>query len=48
LVGPAPRIAVAFNLLLFLVGDFIAGRRGWLRALGGLVVLIFAALMVSA
>ena len=38
-------IAVAFNLLLFLVGDFIAGRRGWLRALGGLLVLILAALI---
>ena len=38
-------IAVAFNLLLFLLGDFISGRRGWLRALGGLLVLILAALI---
>ena len=38
-------IAAAFNLVLFLFGDFIAGRRGWIRALGGLVVIVLAALI---
>jgi hypothetical protein len=38
-------ISVTLNLVLFLVGDFIAGRRGWLRALEGLLVFILTALI---
>ena len=38
-------IAAGLNLVLFLFGDFITGRRGWIRAVGGLIVLVLAALI---
>lgn len=38
-------IAAGLNLVLFLFGDFITGRRGWIRAMGGLIVLVLAALI---
>src|SRR5262249_27250450 len=38
-------VTVALNLIVFLVGDFIAGSRRWLRASGTILVLVIAALL---
>ena len=38
-------VTITLNLIVFLVGDFIAGSRRWLRALGTMLVLLIAALL---
>jgi patatin-related protein len=40
-------ISVGLNLLLFVLGDIIRGRRFWLRALTILLVVVFAALIAG-
>jgi hypothetical protein len=40
-------VSVGLNLLLFVLGDIIRGRRFWLRALTILLVVVFAALIAG-